>query len=100
MPAKIPSPPNATASTSGGAGSEVNTTAAASATCRGVSAHWAPAWEMGRGGLAANIVDDQGITRPLETRGHPGAYRPQADEAHFYVGVHPSDSHSRLARFL
>src|SRR5215472_2702372 len=42
MPESRPLSPSATASTSGGPGSEVNTSSAASATARGVSAHAAP----------------------------------------------------------
>ena len=50
-PASNPTSPSATASTSGGPGSEVSTTSLASATCRGVLAHVAPA---ARCGLAAS----------------------------------------------
>src|SRR5262245_17106477 len=47
MPARRPSEPRATASISGGPGSEVSTTSVASATLRGLSAHVAPAARCG-----------------------------------------------------
>src|SRR3989442_3469768 len=46
-PARRPCAPSATASTSGGPGSDVNTTCVASATSRGVSAQPAPAFRCG-----------------------------------------------------
>src|SRR5215469_12953465 len=47
MPESRPFSPSATASTSGGPGSELKTSSAASATARGVSAHTAPAASAG-----------------------------------------------------
>src|SRR5262249_17351233 len=47
MPLNRPFSPSATASTSGGPGSEVKTNSAVSATARGVSAHTAPAVRYG-----------------------------------------------------
>ena len=71
---------SATASTSLGSGSEANTTSAASATARGESAQRAPAFTMGLGGLAADVVDDQLVAGLHEVGRHVAAHGAEADE--------------------
>ena len=80
-PARMPLSPRATASTSGGVGSEVNTTSLASATCLGESAHFAPAARCGLAASWPEVVHDHLVATLLDVGGHVVTHQPEPDES-------------------
>ena len=80
-PARIPSGPEATASSTPSSGSEVNTMSAASATSRGVSRHCRPSCTRLVRVLAASLLAVDRVAGGEEAGGHVAAHVPEADEA-------------------
>ena len=81
MPAMIPSDPSATASTSGGSGSEEKVTSQWPASARRIIC---PGWariEMMAGGLSLQVMDDQFVPGLLQVGGHAPAHDAQSDKS-------------------
>src|ERR1700736_6176711 len=103
MPDRRPLSPSATASTSGGPGSDVKTTSDASATARGLSAHAAPARRRGGGGGARapggrggeggprppppQVVNDQVVAGLLQVGRHARTHHAQPDEPYLHPAL-------------
>ena len=89
MPSISPFGPSATASTSAGTGSEVNTTSDAAATCRGELAHSAPFAKKRLGRGAVEIVDDELVAGLLQIGRHALAHHAEPDETDAHLDPPP-----------
>ena len=96
MPASRPLGPSATASTSGGPGSEVKMTShLLGQRLRAVGPDRAGG-EMALGRGAADVVDDELVPRLLQVRRHAGTHRAEPDETDLHV-ISPRVPHLSLS---
>ena len=85
MPSISPFGPSATASTSAGTGSEVNTTSACSASAFGLSAQIAPFARYGSAAARPQIVHDELVPGLLQIGRHALAHHAEPDETDLHV---------------
>ena len=85
MPSIRPFLPAATASNSGGPGSEVNTTSADAATSRGLDGPFGAVGDQLLRRLAPQVVQHELVPRLLEIVGHARAHQPEPDESDPHV---------------
>ena len=86
-PARMPSGPDATVSSTSSSGTDVKTIPAASATSRGVSHHCRPSWTSPSRVRAASLLAVDGVAGGEESGCHVAAHVSQADEADLVVAA-------------
>src|ERR1700692_1097331 len=85
MPARSPSGPSPTASTSGGSGSDVKMTSHWLGRARGLARPDRASLQVMACGLAMQVVDHEFEARLLQVGGHPAAHGAETDETDRHV---------------